>query len=318
MIKLKCIEKLRDNNDTIKAYILINEQNEIIELEPSKLKQLMRNKEIAVINLNLTSNNRLIDTDFNADSIVCFDRQCVTSMQSNKSLKFISNIKNISTIFSKAQLIGSRVKQLKDSIYAVENNDNIMIVSDKQIAFPNNSNFLFASAQFKTIDIDNVDTSNVTNMLGMFYECTSKAIRLKIDTSKVINMESMFSYCSFKELDLSCFNTSRVQNMSCMFENSKIDNLNISSFDTSKVISMQGMFDSSLLTYLDLSHFDTSKVQNMDSMFSSCIANEINISNFKSNSLLTKRNMFHVCTIDKIISGNFKIIAECGRQGLFR
>ena len=60
------------------------------------------------------------------------------------------------------------------------------------------------------------DTSNVTNMTGMFFMCSSlSALDLStFNTSNVRGMNCMFFGCSsLSTLDLSTFNTSNVQSM---------------------------------------------------------------------------------------------------------
>ena len=72
----------------------------------------------------------------------------------------------------------------------------------------------------KTIDIFNIDTSNVTSMSSMFNGCSSlTSVNLtKFNTSNVTNMYYMFSKCSsLTSLDLSNFNTSNVTSMDSMF-----------------------------------------------------------------------------------------------------
>ena len=66
-----------------------------------------------------------------------------------------------------------------------------------------------------------MDTSNVTNMEGLFYNCQSltKWDFSKLNTSNVVNMSKMFAGCSkltsFE--NLSTFDTASVTNMSGMF-----------------------------------------------------------------------------------------------------
>ena len=58
------------------------------------------------------------------------------------------------------------------------------------------------------VGLNNLDTSTVTDMAGMFYECQSlQSLDLSsFDTSEVINMENMFYYCeSLQSLYLSNF-----------------------------------------------------------------------------------------------------------------
>ena len=71
-----------------------------------------------------------------------------------------------------------------------------------------------------SIDLSALDTSEVTNMSHMFYECRGlTSIDVSIfDTSKVTDMSGMFGTCNYlTSLDLSNFDTSKVTNMSDMF-----------------------------------------------------------------------------------------------------
>ena len=68
--------------------------------------------------------------------------------------------------------------------------------------------------------IYNLNTSDVTSMENMFYECNSLTSLdvSKFETSNVTNMSGMFSNCSsLTSLDVSKFNTSNVINMKQMF-----------------------------------------------------------------------------------------------------
>jgi surface protein len=67
-----------------------------------------------------------------------------------------------------------------------------------------------------TLDLSSFNTSNVTDMNGMFQYCESLTTLdlSNFDTSKVTNMSGMFYACkSLTTLDLSNFNTSKVTNM---------------------------------------------------------------------------------------------------------
>ena len=64
-----------------------------------------------------------------------------------------------------------------------------------------------------------------------------------LDTSEVTNMSSMFEDCgSLTSLDVSNFDTSKVTDMSYMFDScSSLTNLDLSSFDTTNVTNMSDM-----------------------------------------------------------------------------
>ena len=99
----------------------------------------------------------------------------------------------------------------------------------------------------KTIKkLKGLDTSNITNMQGMFYGCSS-----------------------LTSLDLSNFNTSNVTNMRQVFTYcSSLTSLDLSNLDTSNVTNMEGMFSQCTnLTSIDLSNWDASKVNSAGSMF---------------------------------------------------
>ena len=143
----------------------------------------------------------------------------------------------------------------------VGQNGNVVLATNAKLLF---SGFFNIS----TLDISNIDTSNVTNMVRMFSNNYATTLDLSsFDTSNVTNMNGMFQRNQATTLDLSSFDTSNVTGMSFMFNSSQATTLDLSSFDTSNVTDMSFMFNSSQATTLDLSSFDTSNVTNMEKMF---------------------------------------------------
>lgn len=137
-------------------------------------------------------------------------------------------------------------------------------------------NMFRGCSSLKTLKLPkDFDTSNVTDMKYMFYDCgqlTSLDVS-NFDTSNVKDMERMFSgYGQLASLDVSNFKTSNVTDMSWMFSGCRgLTSLDVSGFDTSNVTNMQGMFSSCWgLSSLDVSNFNTSKVTDMAWMFRSC------------------------------------------------
>ena len=127
-------------------------------------------------------------------------------------------------------------------------------------------------SSLKHVDLSHFNTSNVKNMNSMFEACTNlEELDLsKFDTSQVRDMSYMFAGCeSLKELDLQNFNTSQVTDMSFMFAECKgLEKLNVTSFDTSKVKNMEYMFNCcASLPTVDVHNFNTSNVTNMAAMF---------------------------------------------------
>lgn len=127
--------------------------------------------------------------------------------------------------------------------------EDIAEITNPKLIAKDNASIAFSAVEEAIIPKIMINTSNVTNMNGMFYNCKN-LVTLNLsnfDTSKVTNMETMFYGCqSLVSLDLSNFDTSNVKNMEYMF------------------------FDCSSLETLDISNFDTSKVTNIDSIFVNC------------------------------------------------
>ena len=152
-----------------------------------------------------------------------------------------------------------------------------------------------------SLDVSNFDTSNVTAMGSMFYNC-NKLTSLDVsnfDTSNVTAMGGIFLGCSsLTSLNVSNFDTSKVTNMASMFNNcSSLTSLDLSNFDISKVTNMGSMFlGCSSLTSLDLSNFDTSNVTVMANMFLGCSSlTSLNVSNFDTSKVTNMANMFNQC-----------------------
>ena len=152
------------------------------------------------------------------------------------------------------------------------------IVIDPGVIANQDSRGLFSNLRkLKTIqDLENLDTSQVTDMSEMFYSFRGlTSLNLSNwDTSQVTNMSEMFEDCvDLTSLDLSNWNTSKVTNMYSMFRDSlHLISLNLSNWDTSQVTNMYKMFSNcNYLTSLNLSHWDTSKVTNMSEMFRNCV-----------------------------------------------
>ena len=150
--------------------------------------------------------------------------------------------------------------------------------------------------------MENLNTSNVTDMNFMFSGCSAlTSLDLSgFNTSNVTSMEYMFYHCSkLTSLDLSSFNTSNVTYMSFMFSDcSKLTSLDLSGFNTSNVKEMRGMFcRCSKLTSLDLSGFNTSNVTSMEYMFYNCSSlKSLDISGFKTDMVTSMYFMFRSCS----------------------
>ena len=164
-------------------------------------------------------------------------------------------------------------------------------INDKPIV---SMSYMFESSSAESIDLSSFNTSNVTNMKGMFEEAldVTKLDLSGFNTSNVTNMHRMFSRMNVISLDLSGFDTSSVTDMSDMFNYNSISLLDLTGFDTSSVIDMSGMFDDCDAISIDVSSFDTSNVTTMESMFNDTLVKTLDLSSFNTSNVTTMWGMF--------------------------
>ena len=126
------------------------------------------------------------------------------------------------------------------------------------------------------IGLENLNTTHVTDMSKMFYNC--------------YNLNS---------LNLSQFYTGNVEKMNEMFYNCHgLNSLDLSAFNTTKVNNMYRMFYYCYVRTIDLSSFNTANVENMDEMFAgaSLVVNIYASDLFKTDKLTSSKDMFKHCT----------------------
>ena len=149
--------------------------------------------------------------------------------------------------------------------------------------------WFYGCTDLTTIEgIEYLNTTNVTDMSGMFWGCTA-----------------------LTTLDVSHFDTKNVTSMSYMFSNCfALTTLNVSNFNTQNVTNMYYMFsDCTALTTLDISHFDTQNVTNMSNMFSGCKAlTTLDVSNFDTKNVTDMSWMFSFNSALTTIYANDKFV----------
>ena len=167
-----------------------------------------------------------------------------------------------------------------DSCQYVSNSENVKkVVFDASFAdarpTSTHSWFYGCTNLIEIEGIEYLNTSEVTDMSLMFFECSNLETLdvSSFSTQNVTTMEAMFYDCeNLASLDVSHFNTANVTEMGWLFWGcSSLTSLDVSNFNTSKVTRMYSLFCyCENLTTLDVSHFDMTNVTEMPYMFYSC------------------------------------------------
>ena len=143
----------------------------------------------------------------------------------------------------------SNVYDFSDMFSQCGNLENLISTPIKPMA----TNKMFYNCRTLTTisGIESWDTSMLTEMDNMFYDC---AMMTSLDlsgwnASNVTNMERMFNGClNLQNIDLSSWNASNVTNMNSMFYNcKKLIKVDLSGIDLSNVTNMNALFAASPL-----------------------------------------------------------------------
>ena len=218
-------------------------------------------------------------------------------------------------------LSGSIDDQIGLSWYKVDDIKTINFQS-VGISLSENSSTFFKGFKGTVNGCDKLDTSNVTNMYGMFWwtEAANPNVS-NWDTSNVTNMMYMFHWAMIADPDVSNWNTSKVINMAEMFFGAHKARPNVYNWDTSKVTNMQFMFCNAGNAEPNVSNWNISNVINMERMFTNTRVVSLDLSKWRLNNSKNAANMFNSCnqlkwlktptglrTVIRVAKGDFKIV----------
>ena len=145
----------------------------------------------------------------------------------------------------------------------------------------------------KHIQANDICTTNVTNMSGMFNDEPMFNQPLNNwDTSNVTNMSSMFYAARQFNQPLNSWDTSKVKDMDSMFRDAVQFNQPLNSWDTSNVTNMKNMFSGATEFNQPLNSWDTSNVTNMSSMFNFALSFNQPLDNWNTSNVTNMKNMF--------------------------
>ena len=131
--------------------------------------------------------------------------------------------------------------------------------------------FMFFDCSSFNQPLDNWDVSNVTSMSFMFAQCSAlTSVGLNWDVSKVTSMDSMFYHDVSLNCDFTNWNVSSVTDMNEMFYKCSLFDGAISTWTTTNLTNTKSMFAHCAVFNQPLNSWDMSKVTSMDQMFGEC------------------------------------------------
>lgn len=309
MLQVKSIQKFRDNNGVIIGYRLQDETGSMQDIESDKLKELIRYHQISVVNLSLTSDNRLIDNDkgeLNDLSGSLGSLYGKTTIPMSKAEKMLIKMKAAGMKSIKLNTgCGHTVEITSDGL----NTKSMILYIPDNVTFPdaifiNNGN-LGRDLCSKDITLHVVGGEGIKYASRMFSHTTFQKIDLsKFEHGRINSLSRMFEFANIGYLDLIDFSTANVIDMSRMFYGATINYVNLH-MDTQLVTDMSQMFARFKTNNLSLTYFETKKVVTMDEMFSECEAPEINLNNFDTSNVKNMAHMFAWSKAKKINVSTF-------------
>lgn len=312
---VKCIGKIRNKSNAIIAYKLHSLDNsETIELSSHDLKIGIINNTIKVVNLKLTANNKLIDTNYEAipaESSIEVREKFESILNRAKVLGAV--VKKINTNYSSEACtlvsvgdtkhvvyIPDKIEQLNSKAGSTEFTYGIQALKGKVIIMGGygltDVSRAFYECNLDELDLTHLNTSKVTSMRQMFAFSNIKEIKFgNFDTHNVKDMMQMFTKCKTNNLDISAFDLSSLEYADNMFKEAVISNLKSNTFENSKITYTSGMFAMAHINMLDISNFNARHVTNMQYMFRCGVFKEIKMQNFNTRNVQTMGCMFEKC-----------------------
>lgn len=147
---------------------------------------------------------------------------------------------------------------------------NLKIIGAKMPKYkPKSRDELRKLVKDNNIYLGDIDTSNITNMGGLFIKSNRvdfSGIELW-DTSNVISMRAMFGNALYFNHNINSWDTSKVVDMSSMFNIAERFNQPLDKWNTCSVVNMNSIFSGAKSFNQPLDSWDTSSVVDMSSIF---------------------------------------------------
>ena len=182
---------------------------------------------------------------------------------------------------------------------------------------------LFYQLNLDRINLTNLDTSEATGMVGLFWRCKVKepVDFSKLDTSNVDTMYTMFSEAEMPIIDLRTFDTRSLTTMERMFYGTNTPTILIGAWSNPKLVRMPYSFYGCEAERIDLTGFTAPICSRFTVAFANCTNLKeldlsslvIGMSNPGSSYSVTYESMFSGCTsLERLDISNFSTLSTGG------
>ena len=224
MIKVMCVQRFTNNRNQIYGYRIQDQQGKVMDIDATQLKVAIANNRISVINIRLTSDNRLLPVKPDNEQ-----QQSANNTPKNKQQQSVNSTpknsidKQIDTYIEKAKSLGLQIKEIQTYdnkpcylVSETKSRHKVLIPSNvtKLDSIQNGSKSLVEEIKNLHGSVSVIGGSGLKDLNYMFYNCKATQLDLSLlDTSNVNDMFGMFRDCKAKTICVSKFNTSKVTNM---------------------------------------------------------------------------------------------------------
>lgn len=287
MITVKYTLKIRNEQGIIIGYMLQDSTGNTKVVQPNELKEAIRNGEVDCLNLQLTSDNRLMDKKESVEKLILKTRV----ISATKDIEYENATYRVKA--GKVYLVKVHIKRGEFEIPSfvdgtvfddIDTNEDYPkspfydceVIKLKNKSKMTNFNNLFMScSNLKYIDLSNCNMEKISSTIKMFLCCSEleTVVLNGADMSNVTNTCFMFAQCtSLKRIDLSRTKFKHIQNMSYMFyAASDLETVCLEGINTYELKEMTSMFRCcTKLRYVNMKKVNTHKLESMNHMFKGC------------------------------------------------
>lgn len=273
----KCVRKIRDKSGRIQGYILVDLYKKTRQVSAERLKAAIYNYQANVVNLKLTKDNRLVDTDgdvshrnlfrsryrhieltrYRVEQIMNLLVNAQKSLRKPKmeleiqgnydgrdrgKWKNLGNTGLMAQIKSVGNSVIMSVRPLEGCKISFPQNSDLLFVNRHTISYGSNEKFL----KFVELRLVGIDWSKVTSARKMLY-CT-KIQSLVIEDQQAAKLEDAEQFLQLSEVskvDFDNFQLMNLKNASKMFSgcvNLSYDNMELGDMNIEATKNIHQMF----------------------------------------------------------------------------